>query len=153
NCFAGPSSYFAVVDGLTFPQTSRWHLPGQIVHHDMAVHHPDTHQLLYCELSATGLHRLFGSPGVRTIGRLASLSEMGEDFEALARKHFVRGPDATRDQHIEEASAFFSALAQRAGPGDPLVEQAVALYEAADGAVRVGDVCRQLNVGPRQLNR
>src|SRR5262249_5441001 len=73
NCFAGPSSYFAVVDGLTFPQTSRWHLPGQIVHHDIAVHHPDTHQLLYCELSATGLHRLFGAPGVRTIGRLASL--------------------------------------------------------------------------------
>jgi AraC-like DNA-binding protein len=153
NCFAGPFAYSAVVDGQPVPQCSRWHLPGQIIHHDITVHHPDVQQILYCELTATGLYRLFGVPGKQTTGRMPPLSEIGETFEALARKHLVRGPEGTRDQHIEEANAFFAALAESSHPGDPLVEQAVDLYETTNGAVRVGDICLQLNADPRQLNR
>ncbi|HEY7552952.1 MAG TPA: helix-turn-helix domain-containing protein [Hyphomicrobiaceae bacterium] len=153
NCFGDLPAYHVVVDGQAFPQSSRWHLPGQIVDHDIVVHHPDRHQMLYCELSATGLYRLFGVPGERTAGRAPPLPEIGAEFDALARRHFVRGPDDTREEHIAEADAFFTALAERAGSGEPLVEAAVALFEAGDGGLRVGDICERLNADPRHLNR
>ena len=121
--------------------------------HDIAIHHPDTHQALYCELAATALYRLFGVPSDTITGKAPALSEIGEGFEALAREHFVLGPEGTRDQHVGEANTFFLALAGRAGPGDPIVEVAVELFEAANGAVRVADVCQQLGVDPRHLHR
>ena len=153
NFFGDPPGYYVVIDGQIYPQSSRWHLPGQIVDHDIAVHHPNNHQALYCELSATGLHRLFGVPGEQTTGKAPPLFEIAPDFEALARQHFIRGPESTRDEHIAEANAFFLALAKRAGSGDPLVEDAVALLEAKNGAVRVAEICERLGVDPRQLNR
>jgi AraC-like DNA-binding protein len=153
NFFGAPAAYYVVVDGQTYPQSSRWHLPGQIVDHDIAVHHPNSHQALYCELSATGLHRLFGVPGEQTTGKAPPLFEIGAEFEALAHQHFIRGPESSRDEHIAEANVFFRALAERARPGDVLAEEAVALFEAANGAVRVGETCERLNTDPRQLNR
>jgi AraC-like DNA-binding protein len=123
------------------------------VDHDIAVHHPNSHHALYCELSATGLHRLFGVPGEQTTGKAPPLFEIGAEFEALAHRHFIRGPEAARDEHVAEANGFFSALAERADPGDPLVEQAVALFESANGAVRVADICSRLGSDPRHLNR
>ena len=153
NFFRKSSGYFAMVDGQRVPFNLRWHLPGQIVDHDIAVHYPDTHEALYCELAATALHRLFGVPGDKTTGKAPPLSEIEAGFEALARKHFVLGPEGTRDQHAGEANAFFLRLAERAGPGDQIVEAAVALFEAANGAVRVADVCEQLGADPRHLHR
>jgi hypothetical protein len=149
NFFGGAAAYYVVVDGQTYPQSSRWHLPGQIVDHDIAVHHADSHQALYCELSATGLHRLFGVPGEQTTGKAPPLVEIGAELDALARQHFVRGPESTRDEHIAEANAFFLALAKRAGSGNPLVEDAVALFEAKNGAVRVAEICERLGADPR----
>jgi AraC-like DNA-binding protein len=153
NFFGAPPAYYVIVDGQTYPQTSRWHLPGQIVDHDIAVHHPDSHQALYCELAATGLYRLFGVPGEQTTGKAPALREVAPDFESLARQHFIRGPEGTRDEHVAEANTFFSVLAERAGQGDALVEDAVALFEAANGAVRVAEICERLSTDPRQLNR
>jgi AraC-like DNA-binding protein len=153
NMFGGPSVYYVIVDGETFPQASQWHLPGQIVDHDITVHHPVIHQALYCELSATCLYRLFGVPGEQTTGKAPALFELAPDLEGVARRHFVRGPESSRDEHIAEANAFFAELAERAGSGDALVEEAVALFEAANGAVRVAEICERLNTDPRQLNR
>jgi AraC-like DNA-binding protein len=142
-----------VVDGEILPNRSRWHLPGQIMDHDILIRHAESMQVLYCELAATGLYRLFGVPGARTTGKAPTLAELAPAFEPVARAHFVRGPEANREEHVAEANAFFLALAERAGPGDPLVEEAVARFEAAHGAVRVADICRQLSVSPRHLNR
>jgi AraC-like DNA-binding protein len=153
NFFGGPAAYYVVIDGQTYPQSSRWHLPGQIVDHDIAVHHSDNHQALYCELSATGLYRLFGIPGEQTTGKAPALLDIAPDSEPLARQHFTRGPECARDEHIAEANAFFSALAKRAASGDSLVEDAVALFEGKNGAVRVAEICERLSTDPRQLNR
>ena len=142
-----------VVDGRTFHSRAGWYLPGQIVDHEIAVHHQERHQALYCELSSTGLYRLFGVPGEETTGKTPLLAEIGGDFESIARQHFVLGPEGTRDEHIAEANAFLLALAKRAGPGDPLVEDAVALFETKNGAIRVAEICEQLGSDPRQLNR
>src|SRR5215470_4248159 len=148
-----PARWFAVVDGEEFPFTSRWHFAGQIMDHDIAVRHDEGIQVVFCELAATGLHRLFGVPGAQITGKPPSLAELAPRLEPLARAHFVRGPGASRDEHVAEANAFFLALAERAGPGEPLVEAAVARFEAAHGAVRVADICRELDVSPRHLNR
>lgn len=153
NCFGSSSFDFIGVDGEQTPRRTRFHLPGQIVDHDIVIHHRDRHEVLYCELSATGLYRLFGVPGDRTTGKAPPLVEIGNDFEAMACEHFRRGPEGTRDEHIDEANGFFDALAERALPGNPLVEAAVASFERAHGAVRVADVCKQLSVEPRRLNR
>jgi AraC-like DNA-binding protein len=152
NYFGSPPDS-VTVDGKPVPLIARWHLPGQIVDHDIVLQQADIMQVLWCELGATGLYRLFGIPGARTVGKAPPLAEAAPQIEPLARAHFVRGPEASRDEHVAEAIAFFGALAERAGPGDPLVEPAVGCFENAHGAVRVADVCRQLDVSTRHLNR
>ena len=153
NRFGSVDTNFVVVDGQKFPLDSRWHFAGQIVDHDITVHHSQRHEVIYCELSATALHRLFDIPGERVTGKPPRLSDMRPEIEPLARTHFVLGPGSARDEHVEEANAFFLALAERAGPGDALVEGAVAMFEAANGAVRVTDICEELDTDQRTLNR
>jgi AraC-like DNA-binding protein len=151
--YFGPLPDLVTVDGESVRPLSRWHVPGQIVDHDIVVRQAGSMQVLWCELAATGLYRLFGVAGARITGKAPTLAELGPHFEPLARAHFVRGPEASRAEHVAEAEAFFLVLAERAGPGDPLVEEAVARFEDAHGAARVADICRQLSVSPRHLNR
>jgi AraC-like DNA-binding protein len=153
NRFGSIDTNFVVVDGQKSPLDSRWHFAGQIVDHDITVHHSQRHEVIYCELSATALQRLFNVPGERITGKAPRLDEIRPELESLARAHFVLGPRGTRDEHVEEANAFFLALAQRAGLGDPLVEEAVAIFEAENGAVRVTDICERLGTDQRTLNR
>lgn len=153
NLFGDASADFAMVDGQTFPLDSRWHFAGQIIDHDIAVHHARGQEILYCELAATALHRLFGVPGEHITGKAPALAAMAKDVEPGARAHFTLGPDGTRDEHIAEANAFFRALAEHAAPGDPIIEDAVALIEAENGGMRIADICDRLDIGPRQLNR
>ncbi|OEO30178.1 hypothetical protein VW23_022615 [Devosia insulae DS-56] len=153
NCFGDLPGYRFVVDGQPVAQSSRWHLPGQIIDHDIAVHHPVGHHMLYCELSATGLYRLFGIAGEQTTGRAPALAEINPAIEPVARRHFIRGPAGSRDEHIAEANGFFSALAQHAVPADSAVEAAVGWFESQNGAIRVAEICARLDIDPRQLNR
>jgi AraC-like DNA-binding protein len=153
NRFGSVDTNFVVVDGHKFPLDSRWHFAGQIIDHDITVHHSQRHEVIYCELSATALHRLFDIPGERITGKAPRLSDMRPEIEPLARAHFVLGPRSARDEHVEEANAFILALAERTGPGDRLVEGAVAMFEAANGAVRVTDICEELGTDQRTLNR
>jgi AraC-like DNA-binding protein len=153
NRFGNTDTDFVVVDGQKCPLDSRWHFAGQIVDHDIAVHRAQRHEVLYCELSATAFHRLFDVPGERITGKPPRLSDIRPELGPLAREHFVLGPTSAREQHVEEANTFFLALAERARPGDLLVEEAVALFEAENGAVRVTEICERLNTDPRQLNR
>src|SRR5262245_49716811 len=145
-------SLVAVVDGKEFPSLSRWHINGQIMDHDIVVRFSDRLQIMFCELAATALHQLLGVPGARITGRSQPLFAAAPHVEELARTHLVRGPEASRDEHVAEANAFFLALAERAGAADPVVEAAVARFEAANGAVRVADICKELAVNPRHLN-
>jgi AraC-like DNA-binding protein len=153
NRFGNIDTDFVVVDGHKHPLDSRWHFAGQIVDHDIAVHRSQRHEVLYCELSATALHRLFDVPGERISGKPPRLHDIQPKLEPLAQAHFVLGPAGTCDEHIEEANAFFLALAERATPGDSLVEEAVAMFEAENGAVRVTDICDRLGTDQRTLNR
>lgn len=153
NLFGEAPADFVTVDGQRFPLHSRFHFAGQIADHDIAVHHAEGQNSLYCELAATGSHRLFGVPGDRTTGQAPALAAVAPEIEPLARAHFTLGIEGTREAHVAEGNAFFTALAERAAPGDPIVEGAVAMLEAANGAVRIAEICERLGTGPRQLNR
>jgi AraC-like DNA-binding protein len=146
------SRSFAVVDGESFPFLSPWHISGQIMDHDIVLHFVDHLQILFCEFAATGPYRLFGIPGARLTGRTQPLTVVAPEVERLVRTHFVRGPEGSREDHVAEANAFFLAAAEHAGPGDSFVEAAVARFEAANGAMRVADICRELDISPRHLN-
>jgi hypothetical protein len=148
-----PPAAHVVVDGHASPLDSRWHFAGQIVDHDIVVRHEKAHQALYCELSATGQHRLFGAPGEATTGKAPPLCEVANDVENLARERFTLGPDATRDEHVGQANAFFQALAQRAAPGEPLVEDAVQPCRRREPEILLSDSADQLGGGPALLQR
>ena len=149
---SGPN-WQAMIDGEQHPSQSRWNIAGQIVDHDIAVHVTDQLQVIFCELSATATHRLFGLPGITMTGKVLPLFTAGADFETLARRCFVSGPENTRDGHMAEATAFFEALIARAAPGDPAVEKAVEMLEAVNGAIKVTDICKEVGVGQRHLSR
>jgi AraC-like DNA-binding protein len=153
NLFGEAPADFVMIDGRKFALESRFHFAGQIVDHDITVHHVESQQSLYCELAASAQQRLFGIPGHRTTGSAPALAEVAPELEALARAHFTLGPKGGRDEHVAEASAFFGALAERAAPGDPLVEDAVVLLEAAHVGIRIAEICERLGTGPRRLNR
>jgi AraC-like DNA-binding protein len=153
NLFGDACADYFLVDGERMPRRSRWVFAGQIVDHAIEVHHPERHEALYCELAATGLYRLFGVPGAEITGRAPPLADFGGELDALARRHLVLGAEATRDEHVAEANSFFLALADRGAPSESLVDDAVLLFEAANGAVRVVDVCKELGVQQRRLDR
>jgi hypothetical protein len=96
NRFGEIGADFVVVDGQRSPLDSHWHFAGQIVDHDITVHLSERHEVLYCELSATALHRLFGVPGERITGKAPSLSNARPELEPLARQHFVLGAPSDR---------------------------------------------------------
>jgi AraC-like DNA-binding protein len=141
------------VNGVWYPRRSRFYLAGQIVEDEISVRVDENLQIVFCELTATACHRLFGVPGKVLAGKAPPLGDVDDKLELLARGHFVAGAGATREQHMEEIAGFFAALAKNALPADDVVEAAVDLFEAHNGAIRVADVCGQVGIGPRQLNR
>lgn len=142
-----------IMDGRAFERVSPWFFFGQITDHDVSFHHAQSLQLIAGELTATAHHRLFGISGRRVLGLAVPLHEAAPDQAPLARECFVLGAEAARDDHVAEANAFASRLAEHALPEDPVVERAVALFETSNGAVRIAEVCDELGVGPRELNR
>jgi AraC-like DNA-binding protein len=141
------------VNGVWYPRRSRFQLAGQIVDHEIVVDVHENLQIIFCELAATACHRLFGVPANELTGKAMSLRDVDRKLEMLARRHFVAGSGATREQHMKEVAGFFAALAKGARRADDAVEAAVGLFEAHNGAVRVADVCAEVGIGPRQLNR
>jgi AraC-like DNA-binding protein len=158
--YAYVSSFFGryggdhgIIDGRRFERTSRFFFFGQITDHAVAFHHAQSLQLIAGELTATGHHRLFGLSGPRVLGLAAALEEAAPGVAPLARACFALGAGAARDDHVAEANAFFSRLAEHAAPADTAVEEAVSIFETHNGAVRIGDVCRRIGIAPRDLNR
>lgn len=153
NFFGQYGGDHGMIDGRAFERVSRWFFFGQITDHEVMFHHAQSLQLIAGELTATGHHRLFGISGRRVLGLAVSLQEAAPEYAPLARECFVLGAEASRDDHVAEANTFVSRLAEHALPEDPVVEQAVALIEAVNGAIRIADVCSEIGVGERQLNR
>jgi AraC-like DNA-binding protein len=147
------SKFEASVNGELVQSDSRWYLGGQIVDHEIAVTVNDYLAVLFCELSATCTYRLLGLPGATLTGVTVPLRQAGERYDALARQHFTSGIETSLAEHIAEAERFFLALANDAAPGDPAVERAVEMFEAANGAVRVADICKEIGLSQRQLAR
>jgi AraC-like DNA-binding protein len=142
-----------MMDGRPFERTSRFFFFGQITNHDVSFYHAQSLQLIACELTATAHERLLGIAGERVLGLAAPLDDSAPDIAPVADACFVLGAEAGRDDHVSEANAFFSHLAERALPADPVVERAVTLLEESNGVVRIGEVCAKLDVSPRELNR
>lgn len=153
NRFAHRSGFEAIVDGKVTRSDSRWYLAGQIVNHDIAVRTEGYLGIIFCELSATATFRLLGLPGAALTGRAEPLRVAGDKFESLARRCFKAGTEAGRESHLAEVETFFLELAEGAGPGKPAVERAVEMFEAANGAVRVADICKEIGISQRQLAR
>jgi AraC-like DNA-binding protein len=144
---------YGIINGHRIERATRWNLFGQILDHEVHFHHAGRLEFLAGELTPTAPYRLFGIPGEAILGLACSLGDAAPQYVSLARECFVRGVTASRDEHISEGNMFFSRLSEQALPQDAIVEQAVMLIEAANGAVRVADICRTLGVGERQLNR
>jgi AraC-like DNA-binding protein len=147
-----PGDYFSI-NGTKNDPAGRWYLPGQIVDHEIEVRVERSDLVIFSEFAATGRYRLLGLPGDAFIGQAPTLAAACPEYEPIARACFVARPDAPRSVHVQEVNEFFSRLAERALPPDPEVERAVALFEAANGAVRVATVCAEVGLSSRQLNR
>lgn len=153
NFFGRNSRDFGIIDGLHFTRTDRWFLFGQIVDHDVHFHHVDSMEIIACELTATAPYRLFGFGGGKILGMASAFETAAPHLAALARECFRLGADASREEHVAEAERFFALLVPQAAPVDAATERAVFLLEAANGALRIADLCREVGLGPRQLNR
>jgi AraC-like DNA-binding protein len=153
NFFGQIAGNYGWINRRRFDATSRWFFLGQIAGHELHFHHEQSLELIVCELTATGHQRLFGIPGRRVVGLVAPLTEVAPNHIPLARKCFILGKDAGRNDHVMEGNAFFSLLAEYACPADPIVEQAVNLLEGSHGTARVAEICEQLDVGRRELHR
>jgi AraC-like DNA-binding protein len=147
-----PAGYFTI-NGKKNDPVGRWYLPGQIVDHEIEVRIERSDLVIFCEFAATGRHRLLGLPGDRFVGESPSLIEACPEYEPIAHACFTAAPGAPRSVHLAEVNAFFARLAEQARPADEEVERAVAMFEAANGAVRVAAVCEEVGLSPRQLNR
>lgn len=153
NFFAPHGGDRWTIHGRSYERTSRWFFFGKITDHDVIFYHRQSLQLIVCELSATGHHRLFGISGQRVLGLADSLEDAAPDQASLARECFVLDEEASRDDHVAEANTFFSRLAEQALPADAVVERAVSAFEDCNGAMRIAEICEELGVGPRELNR
>jgi AraC-like DNA-binding protein len=152
NFFESPKGTYGVIDGRRF-EPEHLFLIGQTLEHDVHYHHAHALELLICELAATAPFRLFGIAGSRVFGMASSFEEAVPPCADFARDCFRLGRSSSREGHIAEANAFFSQMSERASPPDPLVERAIELIEAANGSVRIAEVCSQIGGGERQLNR
>jgi AraC-like DNA-binding protein len=153
NCFGDSGGDFVSVDGDRRPRWSRWYFVGQIVDHAIRIDYATRLAWIACEFSPTAFYRLFGIPAVRITGMVPPLQAVRPDLASFAEENFRQRLGAPREQHVDELSLFLSKLAERSGAPDPVVERAVAMFEAANGAVRIDDICRAVGVGPRHLNR
>jgi len=153
NFFGDQGGDYGIINGRRFERQVRWFFFGQITDHDVTFHHARSLQLIAGELTATAHYRLLGISGAHILGLAAPLEDAAPDAASLARECFIRGTEASRDEHIEETNDFVSRLAERARPEDPVVERAVAMIEAANGAIRVADMSREIGIGERHLNR
>lgn len=153
NFFGRSSGDYGEVDGVRFARDERWYLYGQNFGQVVTFCHAQSLELLVCELTPTANYRLLGIAGAGIVGIAGALSSLAPQPERIARDYFKLGVEASRDEHIAEADTYFLKLAETAAPEDPIVEAAIGMFEAANGAVRVGDVSRQLGVTPRELNR
>lgn len=151
--FFGRGGAWGTINGRVFDRVTRRFLFGQVTDHEVTFHHAHSLELIVCELTATGHHRLFGIDGQRILGLAEPLDVAAPAQAALAQECFVLGPDAPREAHVAEANAYFSRLAERALPADRVVERTVLQLEATNGAARIADICSDLDVGPRELNR
>lgn len=153
NFFGRNSRDHGIIDGHHFARTTRWFLFGQILDHDVRFHHVESMEIIACELNATAPHRLFGLSGERLLGLAKAFDEAVPHLAPLARDCFRLGADASPEDHIAETEKFLARASEQAGPEDPVVSHAVRLIEEANGALRVADVCREVGIGARQLNR
>lgn len=153
NFFGQSSGDFGEIDGVRFARDERWYLYGQNFGQEVTFRHAQSLELLVCELTPTASYRLLGIPGAEIVGIAGPLSSLAPTQERIARKCFKLGAGASREEHLAEAEVYFQRLAETAAPEDPIVEAAIKIFEAANGAVRVAEVGRRLGVTPRQINR
>lgn len=153
NFFGCSSGDYGEIDGARFPRDERWYLYGQNHDHNVTFRHTESLEILVCELTPTAHYRLLGIPGAQIVGLAGPLSKLAPQQERIARECFKLGVDAGRDDHLGEANTYIQRLAAQSAPEDPIVEAAVGMFEAANGAIRIAEMSRQLGVTPRELNR
>jgi AraC-like DNA-binding protein len=153
NFFGQSSGDYGEIDGVRFARDERWYLYGQNFGQEVTFCHAQSLELLVCELTPTANYRLLGIPGAQIVGIAGPLSSLAPPQQRIARECFKLGMEASREEHLAEADAYFLRLAETAAPEDPIVEAAIKIFEAANGAVRVAEVSRQLGITPREINR
>ena len=132
---------------------AKWNMAGQITDQRIQGWAEKELRVVFCELSATALYRLYGIHGEVMTGLAGDMQHFMPGSETLLKDCFRLDENASRDEHIAEAVDYFERLIVDARDGDKDVERAVELYEAANGAVSVADVCSELDISQRHLAR
>ena len=141
----------AIVDGVKHTPRSPFHFAGQIQSQDIAVHYRGRMEHILAEFTATGLHRMYGVSGAAIHGKSI-------DVEAVAPALHARLTEAIVEKESEETAVeklirCLGEDAVNAAPRVPFVDDAVDHIERDFGAVRIGDIARNLDVHERTLTR
>ena len=141
----------ATVDGVAQPSDTPFHFSGQIQHQDISVRYRGTFEHLLAEFTPTGLYRLLNVRGASVHAMTIDVATIdpalsGKFEQALA------GPEPQSDQVQALADLLVSLIPSASGPTE-IVDPAATIIEAQKGRVQIGDICTELGVSERLLNR
>lgn len=142
-----------ILDGRRLYQLSRWNLAGQITDVEIRGLAERELRVLFCELSPTAPHRLYGIPADWLTNEVVPMAEIEPTGARSLESSFALGTDASMAEHLAETVDYFQRLIPTAKSADPDVEAVIARFEEENGLVRVSDLCAELGISRRHLSR
>lgn len=140
-----------LVDGVA-TEHGTFHFAGQLRGQHVTVTHTGHVVHIIAELTATGLARLLHVPGAAIFGKPAPVGAVSPECErALAPLLDLQ--DVTLEARADAFQSVLAGMVPRAAPPIDYLEQAIARIEKARGRVRIGDLCRSLEISQRHLSR
>ncbi len=144
-------SVAAVADGKKQQLTSPFHFSGQIQNQEISVRYSGRFEHLVAELTPTGLYRLLHLRGEKIHGRCVDVASIKPELAEKMEQQL--GSLDTDGDPVQVFSGFLRDLIPDNAGETEFVDTAVALIEKSAGRIQVGDICSELDVSERRLNR
>ncbi len=150
---SNPISFSFEIEKIGKVVPGRWNMAGQIEDDKIKGCAVDEIRVLFCELSPTAIYRLYHQDGELLTGVAGEMRDLVPGSEPELRDCFTRDETASCHEHVGEAISYFTQLMAHARDGDTAVEYAVEQFEVANGAIKVENICRELDISQRQFIR
>ncbi|NOX39691.1 MAG: AraC family transcriptional regulator [Alphaproteobacteria bacterium] len=144
-------SVTVVVDGQKIQLASPFHFSGQIQNQKISVHYSGRVVHLLAEFTPTGLYRLLHLRGEKIHGRLVDVASVKPELAEKMEQQL--GSLDTDADPVQVFSGFLRDLIPDDAGETEFVDAAAALIEKSAGRIQVGDICSELDVSERRLNR